>query len=112
VRFSIGELVEVRDAAEAADLTVAGFCGQAALAVARRQSAAVDPGRDELAELQRQLFEARVAVNRVGTNLNQAVAALNATGQAPVWFERAVILASSTVERLDGVVSLVHRRLR
>ena len=56
---------------------------------------------------------ARIVVTFLpGTNLNQAVAALNATGQAPVWLERAVALSATAAERLDAVVSRIHRRLR
>ena len=82
-------------------MTVTGFCALAALAFACRE-----PGQlsgqpsgmgdrsglsvQELAELQRELFAARTAVNRTGVNLNQAVAALTSTGQAPVWLEHAV----------------------
>ena len=54
---------------------------------------------EELAELQRELFTARNAVNQTGVNLNQAVAALNATGQPPVWLEHAV---SRVVKRRGG----------
>jgi hypothetical protein len=68
--------------------------------------------RDELAEMQRDLFAARVAVNRAGTNLNQAVAAFNATGEPPVWLEHVVARVMKAVEELDRVESHVHRRLR
>jgi len=112
-RFSDEELDAIRDAAEAADMTLTGFCALAALAVARRQFAAAPsgPSRDELADLQRQLFAARVAVNRVGVNLNQAVAELNTTGAAPVWLKQAVARSVRAVEELDVVVSLIHRQL-
>jgi hypothetical protein len=112
-RFSDEELDVIRDAAEAADMTLTGFCALAALAVARRQLAATSsgPSRDELADLQRQLFAARVAVNRVGVNLNQAVAELNTTGAVPVWLKQAVARSVRAVEELDVVVSLIHRQL-
>ena len=58
------------------------------------------------------MFAARVALNRVGTNLNQAVAALNATGEAPEWMDRAVARCVRFLEALDEVVSRIHRRLR
>jgi hypothetical protein len=64
----------------------------AALSAARQQRlhGQTEPGRDELAELQRELFAARVTINRNGTNLNQVVNAFNATGEPPVWLEHAV----------------------
>jgi hypothetical protein len=69
-------------------MTFTGFCALAALAVAHREPsqagrAGYAPARvEELAELQRELFAARTAVNRTGVNLNQAVAQLNSTGYA------------------------------
>ena len=62
--------------------------------------------------MQRQLFEARTAVNRFGNNANQAVAALNATGEAPEWLGHAVALCVRAVRNLDGLIDEVHRRLR
>jgi hypothetical protein len=113
-RFTDDELDAIRSAATAAELTLAGFCALAAVAAAHTQrlGAPAESGRDELAEMQRHLFEARVAVNRTGTNLNQAVAAFNATGVAPVWLHHAVDRSAKAVEELDRVVSRIHRRLR
>src|SRR4051812_13503726 len=71
-RFTGTELSQIKAAADAAQMTVTGFCALAALAVARRQpgeaSRADDApaGAEELAELQRELFAARSAVNRTG----------------------------------------------
>lgn len=112
----------IQEAADAADLTVAGFCGMAALAAARRinttHSAERDngdsdggPDDDALAEMQRELYAARVAVNRAGTNLNQAVAELNTTGVPPIWLEHAVDRFIRALDELDAVVSRIHRRL-
>jgi hypothetical protein len=118
-RFTVAELAAIRVAAEAAQMTLTGFCALAALAAARRQpgqpapaGAASGPGGEEFAELQRELFAARTAVNRAGTNLNQAVAQLNATGQPPVWLEHAVDRVARAVAVLDGVVAGIDRRLR
>jgi hypothetical protein len=97
-RFTDAELAAIRAAAEAAQMTPTGFCTLAALAAARRQPGQPRPAGgspaevadvEELAEMQRELFAARTAVNRTGVNLNQAVAALNATGEPPVWLEHA-----------------------
>jgi len=114
VRFSDGELAEVEAAAAAVGMTPTGFCAQAALAVAGGLPLTVvgDPEWESLAQLQSELFAARVALNRVGTNLNQAVAALNATGEAPEWMDRAVARCVRFLEALDEVVSRIHRRLR
>jgi hypothetical protein len=118
-RFTDAELAAIRAAAEAAQMTLTGFCALAALAAARRHpgqpgpaGAAAGPGAEELAELQRELFAARTAVNRTGTNLNQAVAQLNTTGQPPVWLEHAVDRVARAVAELDGVVAGIDGRLR
>jgi hypothetical protein len=111
--FTEQEWAEVVVAAAAVGLTPTGFCGEAALAVARRtRPASLDPDRHGLADLQSELFDARVAVGRIGTNLNQAVTALNATGQAPEWLPVAAGLCERRMERLDVVIGLIHRRLR
>jgi hypothetical protein len=118
-RFTDEELAAIRAAAEAAQMTLTGFSALAALAAARRQPGRAGPAGDTpvvdadgLAEMQRELFAARTAVNRAGVNLNQAVAQLNTTGQPPVWLEHAVDRVARAVAVLDGVVAGIDRRLR
>ncbi|HEU4422778.1 MAG TPA: hypothetical protein VFR67_09610 [Pilimelia sp.] len=65
-----------------------------------------------MARLQAELFDARVAVVRIGTNLNQAVAALHATGEAPDWLPRVAAACERRMARLDAVIARVDRRLR
>src|SRR5204862_4727123 len=106
------ELARIEAAAEAAAMTLTGFCAMAALAAARGEPVDLPgglPSEEELGEMQRELYAARVAVNKAGTNLNQAVAQLNATGEPPVWLERAVARGMRAVEQLDAVVSRIHR---
>jgi hypothetical protein len=116
-RFTEAELSAIRSAADATQMTLTGFCALAALAVARRQPGEVGrageahAGVEELAEMQRELFAARNAVNRAGVNLNQAVAALNSTGPPPVWLEHAVSRVVDAVREVDRVVAQIHRRL-
>jgi hypothetical protein len=111
--FSAQEMADVEAAAAAAGVTPTGFCADAALAAARgTPPASLDPVREGLAELQAQLFDARVAVGRIGTNLNQAVAAFNATGEAPDWLARAVQLCERRMARVDAAIALVDGRLR
>ena len=116
-RFTDAELSAIRAAADAAQMTLTGFCALAALAVARRKpgelgrAGEAPAGVEELAEMQRELFAARNAVNRTGVNLNQAVAALNSTGQPPVWLEHAVSRVANAVREVDTVVARIHRRL-
>jgi hypothetical protein len=105
-------------AAGRAGLTVTGFCTVAAIAAARGTAspASLIDGtgitHSELAALQRDLFAARTAVVRTGTNLNQAVAALNATGQPPIWLDHAVARCDRALHRLDAVIAGIDRRLR
>jgi hypothetical protein len=66
-----------------------------------------------LARLQRELFAARTAVNRFGSNVNQTVAALHATGHPPIeTLVHATGLCTRAVRSLDGLIDEVHRRLR
>jgi phage-related minor tail protein len=116
-RFTDEELSAIRAAAGAAQMTLTGFCALAALSVARRLPDEASSSREmsgvtaeELAEMQRELFAARVAVNRAGTNLNQAVAQLNATGQ-PVWLAHAVTRVAKALDEVDAVASRIHHRL-
>ena len=73
----------------------------------RRWAAAPAADRELLLEL----MQARAAVKRYGVNVNQAVAALHSTGQAPRWLEQAVAGARRAVERVDEAAALVARRL-
>ena len=54
----------------------------------------------------------RAQVRRYATNVNQAVAQLNATGSPPVWLEQAVARTDGAVERIDEVTLLVADSLR
>jgi hypothetical protein len=120
-RFSDEELATIQAAAEVTQLTLTGFCALAALAAARRQPGSSYPAGtaptsddldgEELAEMQREIFAARVAVNKAGASLNQAVAQLNATGVPPVWLERAVSRVEAALDEVDAVASRIHRRL-
>ena len=114
-RLSEGERAEVDAAAAALGMSVNGFAADAVLMVARRlpmsHGAALD--REALARLQRELFAARTAMNRFGGNVNQAVAALHATGHPPVEaLAHATRLCGRAVQHLEGLIDEVHRRLR
>jgi uncharacterized protein (DUF1778 family) len=69
VRFSKQERAEIDVAAAAIGLTPTGFAAEAALLAARGTPMTLDATvaqRETFARLQRQLFEARTAVNRFG----------------------------------------------
>ncbi|MFI5845822.1 plasmid mobilization protein [Catenuloplanes sp. NPDC051500] len=112
-RFSTEELAAIQQAAARVGMTATGFCADAALVQAGRVEAmSLDPVREILADFQAELYATRTAVGRIGTNLNQAAAALNATGQAPEWLVTAVVLCERRMERIDAVIALIDRRLR
>ena len=136
--FTAEEYAAIVAAAARAGLTPTGFCGRAAVAMATtdselHRSPQADPARtgrgegtrpsaaaaerlrgermEALAGVQAELADMRIAVVRVGTNLNQAVAAFHATGQAPVWLARVVELCGRALASVDVAASRLHRRL-
>jgi hypothetical protein len=118
VRLDSEEYRDIAAAAARAGLTSTGFCADAALAAARHATpsdllvAVAGVSRVELASLQRDLFAARTAVVRTGTNLNQAATILNSTGVPPVWLAHVVHRCDRSLGRLDVVVADIDRRLR
>jgi hypothetical protein len=118
IRFDTVEHRDLIAAASRIGLTVTGFCADAAVAAARgttppgKPVAGTGVTRHELAALQRELFAARTAIIRTGTNLNQAVAAFHVTGQPPVWLAHAVHRCAASLDRLEAVVDRIDRRLR
>jgi hypothetical protein len=117
--FSVDEHAQVVAAAGRVGLTPTGFVAQAALAAARGETSTTTPALasvapassaeyEALRDVQAVLFDACTAVNRVGVNLNQGVAAFNATGEPPVWLETVVAMCARRLAALDEVVSTVH----
>ncbi len=80
VRFAMSdqEYAEVSAAARQAGLARGAYAAEATLAIARGVAATPDA---PLADAVHALDRAALAVRRIGVNLNQAVAKLNATGQ-------------------------------
>ena len=102
------EQAELEQAARSEGLTLSAYVADKALAAARRATpAAMGPLREALAEL----IHATVQVQKVGVNLNQAVAALNATGEAPGNLLQYARYATAVIERLDQVVARISKRL-
>jgi hypothetical protein len=102
------ELAELSDAASHAGLAKGAFAAQAALAVARGSAELVGtPLRDALVELMR----AAGLVRRIGMNLNQAVARLNATGQRGEDLAPAAKMCSRVIQRLDDAAEQVRRSI-
>jgi uncharacterized protein (DUF1778 family) len=107
VRLSDAEYEALVAAAAGAGLTPTGYVAEVAVAAATGgRGPVVAPEREALLEL----VQARTQLRRYGTNVNQAIAALNAVGEAPVWLREAVERTSAAVERVDRAAALLARR--
>ena len=110
VQFSLTEeeFQEVSSAAERSGLARGAFAAVATLAVARGAEPGMpSPLREALVEL----MGAAGLVRRAGTNLNQAVARLNATGQRGEDLLPAVRFCVRVIRRLDEAAEHVRRNV-
>jgi hypothetical protein len=110
VQFSLtqDEFDEVSGAAERCGLARGAFAAEATLAAARGvQARAASPLREALGEL----MAAAGLVRRIGANLNQAVARLNATGQRSEDLTPAVEFCMRVIRRLDEAAEQVRRNI-
>jgi len=108
VQFSLTEeeFDEVSRAAERSGLARGAFAAETVLASARGAEARVwSPLREALAEL----IAAAGLVRRAGTNLNQAVAKLNATGQRGEDLLPAARFCVRVIRRLDEAAEQLRR---
>lgn len=106
LRVNADELRLIEQAAERAGLTPTGYAAAAAVSAAH---AGNTPHLDELRAAIGELAQTRTAVNRIGTNLNQAVAALNATGEAPEWLGTIAALCGRTVDAVDDAIAQMRK---
>lgn len=108
VRYDEREYTALAEAAARAGLTSSGFLALAGLAAAGQ-----GPGPSQTAdrELLAELLHLRTALRRYAVNVNQAVAALHGTGDAPVWLFRAVAGADRAVASADAATTRLARRL-
>ena len=110
VQFSLSEeeFVEVSEAAARSGLARGAFAAEATLATARGTQARVwSPLRAALADL----MVASGLVRRTGTNLNQAVARLNATGERGDDLAPAAQFCMRVIRRLDEAAEQVRRNI-
>jgi hypothetical protein len=108
VQFSLTEeeFGEVSMAAERSGMARGAFAAEAVLASVRgSESRVCSPLREALAEL----IAAAGLVRRAGTNLNQAVAKLNATGQRGEDLLPAAQFCARVIRRLDETAEQVRR---
>jgi len=108
VRYDEEEFAAVAAAAARAGLAPTAYVGEVSLAAARGST---PPSTSILYQLGEEMLAARRQVRRFGTNVNQAVAVLHSTGQAPEWLAAAARRCDEAVARLDAAVAAVVRRL-
>jgi hypothetical protein len=110
VQFSLteAEFDEVSDAAAVAGLARGAFAAEVTLAAACGVRARAGcPLREAL----RELMSAAGLVRRIGTNLNQAVARLNATGQPGEDLRSSAEFCMRVIRRLDQSAEQVRRSI-
>ena len=110
VQFSLTqeEFDEVSGAAGRCGLARGAFAAEATLAAARGVRArAASPLREALGEL----MAAAGLVRRIGTNLNQAVARLNSTGQRGEDLLPAAEFCVRVIRRMDEAAEHVRRNI-
>jgi hypothetical protein len=108
VQFSLTEeeFEEISRAAQRSGLARGAFAAEAALASARGGEKPVwSPMREALLEV----IAAAGLVRRIGTNLNQAVAKLNATGQRSEDLLPAAQFCTRVIRRLDDAAEQLRR---
>ncbi len=108
VQFSLTEeeFADVSAAADRLALAWGAYAAGVVLAAARqRPSSGVSPLREALVEL----MTAAGLVRRAGTNLNQAVAKLNSTGQPGADLLPAAEFCVRVIRRLDDAAEHVRR---
>ncbi len=102
------ELAELDEAAGQAGLARGAFAAEVTMAAARGYSARISaPIREALVEL----MSAAGLVRRIGTNLNQAVARLNSTGQRGEDLLPAAQFCVRVIRRLDEAAEHVRRNV-
>ncbi len=106
-RLDAEEFAAIELAAGRAGLTPTGYVGAVALVVARGTA---PPSPSQTREVLAELMAARAQVRRFGGNVNQAVAALHATGEPPEWLAQAVAVTARAVRRVDAAAEQLMRR--
>ncbi len=106
------EYEAISAAAAEAGMARGAYTARAVLAVARGTAGTAGTADEALRLLLRELVQAAGLVRRIGVNLNQSVARLNATGQPPGDLLPYARESLRRVDHLDQVAELVRRKLR
>jgi hypothetical protein len=110
VRFGEEEFAAIELAAGRAGLTPTGYVGAVAAVALAAARGTVPPAPSQSREALTELMAARAQVRRFGGNVNQAVAALNSTAEAPEWLAQAVELTARAVRQVDAAAEALMRR--
>jgi hypothetical protein len=106
--LTLEEFEEVSHAAEQAGMARGAYAADVTLAAARRVAGRrTSPLREALGEL----MAAAGLARRIGTNFNQAVAKLNATGQRSEDLLPSAQFCARVVQRLDEAAEQVRRSI-
>ena len=107
VRLSGREKAILDQAASREGLALAAYIGRACVEAAQCRAVTVPAWRQQMLA---ELIRASGLVGKVGVNFNQAVAKLNATGQADPDLESSAAYCVRVVRRVDEAASLLIRR--
>jgi hypothetical protein len=108
VKLSAAEKATLSSAADRAGMALAAYVCEAAMDAAEHRAVPVPVmQREMLAEL----IQVRGLVRRIGVNLNQAVARLNATGQPGVDLGPSAAYCGRVLRHVDEAAELIRRRL-
>ncbi len=108
VRFSEQEKAEVRASARRAGMAGSAWVGMTATGAARHELMALTQYQRELiAELMRLSYQ----LSKAGTNLNQAVARVNATGQAEPRLARSASQVGEIADQAERLIAHIRGRM-
>ena len=108
VKLSAAERAKMADVADRVGMALAAWLCETGMDAAEHRAVPVPKmHREILAELTR----VRGLVRRAGVNLNQAVAQLNATGQAGPDLEQAAAYCARVLRHVDAAAEQIRRRL-
>jgi uncharacterized protein (DUF1778 family) len=110
IRVTDGEDAEIANAAHQLGLTPTGFCAQAALDAARHlhTGTAERMEHEALANIQAELFQARVTLNQLRAELEQTSNDTRATTDD---LDKTITRAGHALADLDGAITRIHHRL-
>ena len=110
ITLSGEEYAIITDAARQAGLARGAYAASAVMAAAANGSAISD--QEPLEQVLTELMRAAGLVRRIGTNIDQAVAKLNATGQPAGDLPRYAAGSLRRADHIDDVADAVRKALR